>query len=307
MLVTNFANLPDSIVLAVENDPYPHGETGDISCTQLIGPPQLRILRKQHSAELQEDASDRIWSLLGQSVHTILERAERVALAEGRLFANISGWQISGQYDRMALLEEEEHDPETGGTQSRRILQDYKVTSCWSVMDGARTEWINQLNVLAWLARRNGYRVDKLQVVAILRDWSKGRARKGGGFPAKPVVVLDVETWAPKIASRYVAGRVKLHQDAELKAEKGEPLPLCSADERWIRGEQWAVRKPGRKTALRVFDTQLQAEAFTAENPGSFVEHRPGTPIRCEDYCEVAQFCAQYQAELAAAEQRAAA
>jgi hypothetical protein len=307
MLITNNAGLPDAIVAAVANDPYPHGQTGDISCTQLIGPPQPRILRKLHSDALQEDASDRIWSLLGQSVHTILERSERVALTEDRLFAHVNGWSVSGQYDRMCLLSESRTDPETGATSAVRILQDYKVTSCWAVQDGAKDDWTSQLNVLAWLARRNGYRVDQLQVVAILRDWSKGRARKGGSMPTKPVVVIDVPVWSERVASRYVSGRVKLHQEAERTGIMGDPLPLCSTEERWVRGEQWAVRKPGRKTALRVFDNQLQADAFAAENPGTYVEHRPGEPLRCMDYCEVASFCSQYQGELAASEAREAA
>lgn len=307
MHVTNHANLPESIVAAVRNDPYPHGKTGDISCTQLIGPPQQRILRMRHKDSLQEDAADRIWALLGQSVHTILERADTVALTEDRLFARVGGWDISGQFDRMALLTEIEEDPETGQRTNVRILQDYKVTSCWSVMDGAKDDWIAQLNVLAWLSRENGFSVDRLEVVAILRDWSKGRARKGGGMPDKPVVVLEVPVWPAIVASNYVAGRVKLHQAAEQAESKSEPLPLCSDNERWVRGEKWAVRKPGRKTAVRVFDCKQQAAAFAAENPSTFIEHRAGEPIRCQDYCEVAPYCAQYQSEIADAMQREAA
>ena len=41
MNITNHANLPDAIVRAVVNDPYPHEKVGNIGVTRLIGPPQL--------------------------------------------------------------------------------------------------------------------------------------------------------------------------------------------------------------------------------------------------------------------------
>jgi hypothetical protein len=307
MKITNHANLPDAIVRAVVNDPYPHGKTGDISVTTLISPPQMRILKKRHENDIEEDAADRIWALLGQSVHTILERAETAALTEDRLFAHCEGWSVSGQYDRLAYLDEIERDPQSQAERPARVLQDYKVTSTWSILDGAKAEWVEQLNILAWLARRNGYRVDKVQIAAILRDWSKGKARQGGNYPQKPVVLLDLPCWSQKIASRYVAAKVRFHQRAEEKAEAGLDLPPCTDDERWIRGEKWAVKKPGRKTAIRVFDTSAEAEALAAQTPKGYVENRPGEPVRCADYCPVAQFCEQYQKELARADQREAA
>jgi hypothetical protein len=285
MRITNRAGLPAAIVEAVRNDPYDAGDC-NISVTRLIGPPQIRILERRHADELTEDASDRIWSLVGQIGHKILERAEAEALAETRLFADAAGWTISGQFDRMVLLPD--------GT-----LQDYKFTSVWAVVDGPKPEWEAQLNVLRWLADANGYPpIRGLQLVAILRDWSRGKARQGGDYPQQQVKVLPVPLWPLEEAARYVRERVLLHQEAERCAAAGEPLPQCTDAERWARPTKYAVKKPGRKSAVRVLDAEGEAREIAATVPSGYVETRHGESVRCADYCAVADFCAQRRAEL---------
>ena len=296
MHITNEAGLPDALVRAVENDPYHANRTGDISCTRLINAPRIRCLTQRHAADITEDASDRMWSLLGQSVHTILERAHTVfepAITERRLFAEIKGWQVSGAFDRLGLLE--------GG-----VMQDYKVTSAWGVIGGPKPEWEAQLNVLAWLAARNRIKVSRLEVVAILRDWSRGKARAGGNYPSHQVKVLAVPMWSKTEAGAYVAERVKLHQAAELLSD--DELPECTPTERWQGADVFAVKKPGRKSAIKLHDTPEAAAAQVAELGGAhYLEHRPGQSVRCLDYCPVASFCNQWAAEQARQSDREAA
>ena len=71
--ITNKHGLPQSIVDAVANDPYVGG--GDISATKLIDAPQIMQLTRQHKDQITVDVSDRVWSLFGQAIHTMLERA----------------------------------------------------------------------------------------------------------------------------------------------------------------------------------------------------------------------------------------
>ena len=106
--------------------------------------------------------------------------------------------------------------------------------------------------------------------------------------------------------ARYIKDRVYLHQLAGHRARNGRALPECTAEERWERPSKFAVRKPGRKTALRVFDDLVQAQDLAAQTPSGYVEHRPGASVRCEGYCPVAQFCAQWQ-KIAAQSQHEAA
>src|SRR6202142_1696526 len=88
MKYTNKQNLPQPIVKAVTNDSYNSGDC-DISVTSLLKPPQMLALERLHKDDLEEDVSDRIWSLLGQVIHGILERAEETAVAERRLYIDI--------------------------------------------------------------------------------------------------------------------------------------------------------------------------------------------------------------------------
>ena len=159
MNLLNKFNLPSPIVRAVENDPYNRGES-DISVTQLIDSPLIRRLRIKHQNDIEEDVTDRIWSLLGQAVHSILERgadSPDVEGAEERIFTTENDYVLSGQYDLIYRLH------------GNLVLADYKVTSAWSVAYGS-SKWEYQLNVLKWMVERETELkpINSLQVIAFL-------------------------------------------------------------------------------------------------------------------------------------------
>ena len=151
MKYTNKHNIPIEIIRAVENDSYSKGDSVK-SITGLLQPPQISVLNEQHYEELTADISERIWILLGQSVHTILERASENredTLTEERMYAEVSGWRISGQTDSISLED--------------NTLKDYKVTSAWTVMNALKDEkpeWVQQLNCYGWLAKQAGKTID---------------------------------------------------------------------------------------------------------------------------------------------------
>lgn len=268
--LTNVHALPAAIVAAVQNDPYTGG--GDISVTKLIDAPQRRVLWSKHHDHIVEDVSERIWSLLGQAVHHILERAETGAKVEERLFAEVEGWVLSGQFDRLHLGD--------------KTLQDYKVTTVYK-KDGSET-WTQQLNVLRWLAYQNGYEVDHLEIVAIFRDWRKTDADRKSDYPPAAVHVIPVETWPLDVTEVFIKDRIHKHQ-----AARGGMLTPCTSEERWYSGTKYAVIKPGNKKAYRVWDETPPAEEIPE---GFVVQERPGEFKRCQHYCDVAAFCPQWQA-----------
>jgi hypothetical protein len=54
--------------------------------------------------------------------------------------------------------------------------------------------------------------------------------------------------------------------------------------------------KNGRKTAVKLFDNQQDAEAYAGELGNShYVEHRPAVSRKCEDYCSCCDFCNFYK------------
>lgn len=271
--ITNRNNLPAPLVAAIQNDPYSAGDS-DATATSLIKPPRIVALEKLHRAEITEDASDRIWSLVGQIGHSILERAAKAGhkVAEERLYRECLGWKVGGQID---LID--------------GVISDYKFTTVWSCKNGLKPEWEQQQNILNWLALGNDKVVTGMEIVALYRDWSVLEARRDSTYPQAQVQVFKVPEWAPVQAQVWIEGRVLLHKEAQ-----AGNLPECSPEERWAKPEKFAVKKPGADRARRVLDTS--AEAAKEMKPGEIIEHRPGENTRCEAYCAAAPFCSQFKA-----------
>lgn len=323
--ITNNANLPRPMYNALAADTYVGG--GDISATRLIGPPRIVTLRKYHEPEIKEDASNRIWSLLGSATHRMLELSAgegiRVEERQSYRFKGINikdagdwYWDVTAQPD---VLE---------GT----VLSDYKVTSVWSVLHGEKPEWERQLNIQAALHRLNGDDITEAFIIAILRDWQVSKARFERDYPRVAVMKISIPLWPQAEAVEYIERRVRVHQKAQLDYEESgqnpDVLPLCTETERWYRGGGFAVKKKNTKTGVenkkadRVFDNKTDALQFITDNPLDkaigpkgrtspakdkvyFIEERKGENKRCIDYCDVAEFCPfgrQVHAELKAAQ-----
>ena len=223
MKLTNKYNLPDSLLRAVQNDPYESGKS-DYSVTQLIDTPQRVQLKNKFKDSIVDDISNRMWVLLGQSVHTILERAGSSEKVEERLFLDIEGVTISGQYDRLDL--------------SNKTLQDYKVTTTYK--SNGDDSWEKQLNILRYLALQNKYEVEKLEIVAIFRDWSRAKTKSKyyDDYPESVVKVINVPVWSEEKTLQYIKERVKKHKEAK----EGKYIP-CSDEERWKRKDVYALKK----------------------------------------------------------------
>jgi hypothetical protein len=271
MNLTNLLGLPDAFVAAVKNDPYTGG--GDISVTKLIDAPQRRVLYSKFKDFVVEDVSDRVWALMGQAVHTVLERAGTSALVEERLFMEVNGWKLSGQFDRLHVAD--------------KTIQDWKVTSTYKAEGD--DSWTKQLNILRMLAIHNGHDIERLQVVAIFRDWQRSKAERDEKYPQSNVKIIELPVWSNEYAMQYITDRVSMHQSAV----KGEEV-LCSDDERWYAGTTYALMKEGNKRATKVAEKK---EDLGEPAKGFFIEERKGGYRRCEGYCEVAPFCPQLARE----------
>lgn len=292
MKVVDDVGLPEQILRAIANDPYDKGDA-HISVTGLLKPPMLRALEAEYDALIEEPASGRIYALLGKAVHAILEMAQlddgERYLRERRFFTEQAGWKISGQVD---LIDQRE-----------RTLHDFKVCSRWVGTFGAKSEWESQLNLYRLLCHRAGIQVDKLLVHAIYRDWSLRDARTKPDYPKKQIETFSIPIWSEDSAELFLAERVDAHQEMELRLASsitdGELRNfVCSPEERWDRGEAYAVKhkgKPGQR-AIRVLDSQLEAMNWISrhQKPGESleIEKRSGTPVRCLDYCPVKKWCA---------------
>lgn len=277
MNLTNRMGLPDGLVQAIKNDSYSKGDS-DFTVTELLKPPRQRALIKRHEHEITEDASDRIWSLLGQATHVICERGNVSDIAEKRFFADFDGVRLSAQIDTL-------------GVQSR-ILSDYKVTTQYKAKPGpADPDFTAQLNMQAEILRMNGHEVDELRIIAILRDWSKLKAKVDPDLPQSNVVVLQIPMWTREQTQSFIKMRIALHQAAE------KALPRCTPEETWAKSDIYAVMKGARAIPGGLQNTESAAQALLAKTPGARIEFRPGEKTRCASYCSAAPFCAQFKNE----------
>jgi hypothetical protein len=245
---------------------------------------------------MEEDVADCIWRLVGNNTHYILERAGKLmgkfkqifgqkAIVEKRYYIESLGWKIGGKID---LFEE-----------AIGRLTDWKVTSVWSVMHGIKPEYVQQLNINAYLMHKNGVSsIKQLWIVAILRDWSKHKVEYGTDYPKCQVVVQDIPLWSYKKTRGFIEKRIRLHQESESMSDD-ELLP-CTDTERWKRPDKYAVMKKGGKRALRLLNSERKAKTWIKNNGrGNEIVFRPGGSVRCKGYCACAPFCSQYQEEKA--------
>ena len=294
MIITNKSGLPQSFINAASYAWYDSPTDSDITVTRMIKTPRIVNLFKRHQHEIEVDAQELVWSILGSSIHVMLERsAGEDVIVEKRLSTNIKGWNVSGKPDAFYP--------------KKKSVIDYKVTSVWSFLS-EKPEWEAQLNLNAMLHRLHRQDVDSITILAILKDWSRTKADVTGNYPQFAVQQVGFPLWTLSQQKEYALERITLHQAESSLPD--EELTLCSPDERWYRGGGWAVYKKGNKRADKVLNTKEKAIEYMQENPlppakvsvktGKMlkpakewdeIRERKGQNIRCLFYCESRSHC----------------
>lgn len=278
--ITNKSDLPASLVAAVTFSDRDR-EGCDYTISELLSPPRIEALKAMHADKVTEDAADRLWALMGSAGHEVLKRAAKQlggAIVEERAIVEIDcggkKYKIGGQLDYAT---------------TDHALSDFKFTSVWAVRDGVKPEWTQQLNCYRYLCQKYGVNIDRLEIIAIMRDWSVREARRSSSdsYPQQQVEVFHIPIWTEQEVETFLCQRITKHEMARTV------LPECTAEEMWEKPEKWAAKKKGNKRAARVFDTEAQANTYAAEK-GLEVEFRPGERVRCESYCAVAPYCQQF-------------
>jgi hypothetical protein len=284
MKITNKHDLPAAFVDYAKADRYSKGDA-DISVTTLIDSPRIRILKDEHQGDLEADASEMIWPLLGTAVHSILEQSNPTGnvVKEERLFMNVNGWTLSGAIDHQEIIDGTVH------------ITDYKVTSVWSVILGKK-EWELQQNIYAHMVRRvKGMPVGSISICAVLRDWNRRDAMLKPDYPQSPVTTVRLNLWDDGKAQAYIEDRISAHQSAQMEYDLLGTLADCTSEERWAKNDVWAVKKPGNKKALKLCSSHQEAIDYVASSTIKLeIEVRKGEYTRCANYCSVSEFCSQW-------------
>ena len=281
MIVSNRLNLPAAFVNAVSV--RRHNEPGCFSATTLNKGCKEIILSDRHFDEITVDAADSVWAVWGTAVHALLESQPDNNFHEESFKVPVSNSFVTGQVDS--------YDMENG------VINDWKTASVWKVQFNDFKDWRAQGLTYAWLLQQSGLEVKKCRFVALLKDHSKTKAKIDSSYPQSPVFIYEFDVTAADLeetAARILAKVQEIESAYKLDDDAIEP---CSAEERWADGEKWAVMKNGRKTAVKVFDNQLDADAMAGELGNShYVEHRPAISRKCGDYCKCKEFCNFYKA-----------
>lgn len=204
---------------------YDRGKA-DISVTELINPPRIRILKKKYWLSLKVKASSLLNVTLGQTVHKAIQDATKTGASERRLSIMVRDWVVSGGMDHY----------ENG------ILSDWKTTNKWKTLyaeEGLIEEFEKQLNVYAQILREHKIPVTNAKIWAYFKDWNRGDLKRymrlgeifvpglKQGYPEKEWLYFDLRLWDEAEAKAYLEERVRLHQEAE------SLLPECPKEELW--------------------------------------------------------------------------
>ncbi len=282
MKINNKLNLPQPFVDAVTKE-YEYKEK-QYSVTTILKDVREILLTRRHHNEIEQDVADMIWLILGTATHSILENSQEAEaeFKEEHFVEEVqNGYKLSGQADL--------YNAET------KTVTDYKTCSVWKVIYDDWDDYKKQLLMYAWAFKKMGFEVEKGQIVAIIKDHSKTKAKVDSSYPPYPVYkkVFNFSEKEFEEIEEFI--KDKFYQIEKYENVSDEELPICSEEARWNDGDKYAVKKKGNKRALRVYDTLEEAEEHLKQDDSLELEIRKGEDKKCLEYCSCCEFCSYWK------------
>ena len=283
MKLTNGLNLPQPFVDAATSD-YQYTDKR-YSVTSVLKGTRETILQRRHADEIETDVSEMVWAIFGSAVHKILEQSEETAdqLKENWLSVEVqNGYELSGIFDL--------YDDATG------TVTDYKTATVWKFIYKEFDDWRTQCLAYVWLLRKIGFNARRGEIVGMLKDHSKTKAKTDHTYPQYPVQRIGWNFTDKDLEEFESWLKAKFSEIEQAEKLSDDDLPLCSDVERWQKPDKDAVMKEGRKTAVKLYDSEEEANArVEAEGKGFYVAHRKGEDRKCLNYCSACEFCSHYK------------
>lgn len=278
------------MVKALKHNDYSAGDS-DYTPSSMSRPAYMTKLLFENNDKLVSDVADKFFALEGHVVHSIIDKfADNNNLTEKRLYAQVGKWKIGAQFDNMVLDE--------------GILQDYKNTTIYKFKKDYKGNWPDapdwdaQLNINAYLARKNGYDIKQIEIIGLLKDFSKSQAKYNKEYPNAPIVKRPFKLWSDAEVESHIINKCTLQENPN--------PPPCSKEDTWATDDVYKLMKKGRKTSVRNMEDkfQLLMYAFSKKyavqdgvdidnepviklNPGFSIVKVKGERKRCQDYCTV--------------------
>ena len=284
MIITNKLNMPDAFVKAIQNSR--HNADKCLSATTLLKGTKEIILTDRHFDEIEVDAADEVWAVFGTAVHAILEHQEDEAFKEESFSVGVFDYKVTGKVDRYDMKNE--------------TIEDWKTASVWKVLYKDFDDWKKQGLIYAYLLKQSELNVRHIRFIALLKDHSKTEAKRRADYPQSPVYIYEFDVNPDELTGIEALIKAKVLEVSCNADKKDDEIAGCTPSERWSTDPKFAVMKEGRKTAVKVCDTEEEALNFIEElekdKDKHFVEERKGVDKKCEDYCPCAAFCSYYKA-----------
>lgn len=282
MKITNVLNLPQPFVEAVSKE-YQYKDK-QYSVTSLLKGTMQTILERRYANVIEQDVSDMVWLIFGTAVHSILENAKEgdSQLKENWLCIDIGDYKLSGIFDL--------YDAEL------KRVTDYKTGSVWKVQFNDWEDYRKQLLIYAYMLRSIGFECDNGEIVMLLKDHSKTKAKVDLSYPQHNVHIEHFDFTEKDFEDIEMFIYKKFEEIKENEKLPDAELKPCTPEERWHKDDTWAVMKQGRKTALKVCTSEEQAKEYIANlDSKHYIEFREGKDGKCEDYCSVKEYCPFYK------------
>lgn len=278
MIITNRNGLPEAMVRACETTA--HNKPGNISATTLLKGVKEILLTNRHWDNMTDDVSDRIWAIFGTAVHSMLEHETPDTFAEEYTALKIGDYTVTGRIDCYNMKD--------------AVIEDYKTASTWKVIFKDFDDWYKQGMIYAYLMRKNGFDVKRCRFIAMLKDWSKSKAKHDASYPDSPVYVHQFDVTEKGIEEIEAFIVEKLNAIKLCESFGDDEITECTKDERWAKDDVYAVMKAGRKTAIKLYGNEDEAKMRAADENG-YVEKREGVSTKCLEYCSCCDYCNFYK------------
>ncbi len=218
-----------------------------MSVTTAARSPRQVNLAIRHSSEIVVDPEEKRHALFGRVVHSILEEnrgpddvtEERLGiifpltvetkLPNGKVMVRRVDYYLHGAADIWNRVTGE--------------LQDYKTPKTKS-LKYSKADYVRQLNILAYIWRKNGRKVTKLQnIYLLIKDWDPRYVRDEPDheYPKSWIVPQEVPMWTDEQCISYLKERLTRHYLNEGKPD--DELDFCDDEELWRSAPIYKVFK----------------------------------------------------------------
>ena len=285
MIITNKKGLPQALVDIVKADEREH-EPREFGVTTVLKPTREILLKRRHESELEVDVADCINRLFGTAFHGLIEKHDKTGMAELTLKEYVlDDYKLVGKLD----LYDEENES----------VIDYKTATCWKVIYKDFEDWKKQGLLYAWLCFKAGKTVKHIKFYAFLKDWTAREKRKQGeNYPDSQIYTYELDVTIRDLMEIEDWLKEKFENISVENSLSDDELSPCSKEDCWYTGDKYAVyKKINDAKAQRVLETEQEANDYLDNklNGKGVVVFREGEYRKCQDYCEVCNFCKYYK------------